>query len=82
MKKLKPKIMKAGDQTLNNLYINLFKKLNNIQDGTIENRQQRVDSDIVNEELQQMYKDSLTVQQIKLQEEFVENTSRIKNIRE
>lgn len=82
MKKLKPKIMKAGDQTLNNLYINLVKKLNNIQDGTIENRQQRVDSDIVNEELQQMYQDSLTVQQIKLQEEFVENTSRIKNIRE
>lgn len=75
-------MIKLGDSSLNTTYSDLVKELKAIENGPVENRVERVDSDRTVEELQQMYEDSLTMQEINVQEEFVENTSRIRNIKE
>lgn len=82
LKKIRARVIRAEDSNLTALFTELVKQITRLESGPVENRVSRVHSDLSIDEAHQMLADSLTFEQIKLQEEFIENTARVRNIRE
>ena len=81
LKSLKMEVLNSNIPKLYSFYKETVKKLEYNERTPIENRADRTNSNLTDEDLTELYADTLTLEDIKLQESQVESNERVMNIK-